>query len=124
MPKDQVKKAVQESFPTLFNLRGLNLLPLPAELNFPAGMHPVMVTVGSANDVRQDGLQLATGLMLATTMVPYIGIGDSQTPLNIPLISYIAGIDTITQSYVQGLIPSVVGKYNTQGLLVFPNRSF
>ena len=111
VPKEDVKKAVQESFPTLFNLKGLNLLPLPADLNFPAGMHPVMVTVGSANDVRQDGLQLATGLMLATTMIPYIGIGDSQTPLNIPLISYIAGIDTITQSYVQGLIPSVVGQY-------------
>lgn len=86
-------------------------------------MHPVMVTVGSANDVRQDGLQLATGLMLATTMIPYIGIGSSQTPLNIPLVSYIAGIDTITQSYVQGLIPSVVGKYITQEFPIFLNSS-
>lgn len=88
------------------------MLPLPAELNFPANMHPVMVTVGSANDVRQDGFQLATGLMLATTMIPYVGIGNSQTPLNIPLISYIAGIDTVTQSYVEGLVPSLVGKHN------------
>jgi len=108
VPQADVKKALQQSFPSLFNLRGLNLLPVPAELNMPAGMHPVVVVAGMNNDIRQGGLQLATGLMTASSQIPYIGIGDSQTPLNAPLVSYLAGVDDLTQGYVAGLVPSLV----------------
>lgn len=110
VPKDAVKKALEESFSSLVNLQGLNLLPLPAELNFPAGMHPVIVNAGANTDIRQGGLQLATGLMTASSMIPYVGIGNSQTPLNAPLVSLLAGVDPVTQGYVFGLIPSLVGK--------------
>lgn len=85
-------------------------MPVPAELNMPAGMHPVVVVGGMNNDIRQGGLQLATGLMTASSQIPYIGIGDSQTPLNAPLVSYLAGVDDLTQGYVAGLVPSLVGK--------------
>ncbi|OAG26200.1 hypothetical protein CC77DRAFT_30090 [Alternaria alternata] len=108
VPKDAVKKALKESFSSLVNLQGLNLLPLPAELNFPAGMHPVIVNAGANTDIRQGGLQLATGLMTASSMIPYVGIGNSQTPLNAPLVSLLAGVDPVTQGYVFGLIPSLV----------------
>jgi hypothetical protein len=47
VPKDAVRKALKESFPNIVNLKGLNLLSLPAELNFPADMHPVIVSAGS-----------------------------------------------------------------------------
>ena len=110
VPKDAVKKALKESFPSLVNLQGLNLLPLPAGLNFPDGMHPVIVNAGANTDIRQGGLQLATGLMTASSMIPYIGIGSSKTPLNAPLVSYLAGVDEVTQGFVFGLVPSLVGK--------------
>ena len=103
-------KALKESSAALVTLKGLNLLPLPADLNFPAGMHPVIVNAGMDNDIRQGGLQLATGLMTAGSMIPYVGIGSSDTPLNVPLVSYLAGVDDATKGYVFGLIPSVVGK--------------
>ena len=110
MPKDAVKEALEESFSGLVNPQRLNLLPLPAGLNFPAGMHPVIVNAGASTDIRQGGLQLATGLMTASSMIPYVGIGNSQTPLNAPLMSLLAGVDPVTQGYVAGLIPSLVGK--------------
>jgi len=103
-------KAVQESLPRLVTLQGLKLLPLPTDLKFPADMHPVIVSAGLDGDIRQGGLQLATGLMMAGSMIPYVGIGTSDTPLNVPLVSYLAGVDEVTQGYVFGLIPSLVGK--------------
>lgn len=109
VPKEEVKKALQQAFPALFNLGGLNLLPVPASLNFPAGMHPVVASAGMTNDIRQDNFQIATGLMFAGSLIPYVGIGSSQTPLSVPLVNYIAGVDEVTQAYVAGIIPSVVG---------------
>ena len=109
VPKDAVRKALKESFPNIVNLKGLNLLSLPAELNFPADMHPVIVSAGANTDIRQAGLQLATGLMTASSMIPYIGVGSSKTPLNAPLVSYLAGVDEVTQGFVFGLVPSLVG---------------
>jgi hypothetical protein len=122
VPKEDVKKALQQAFPALFNLRGLNLLPLPAELNFPAGMHPVVGSAGMTNDIRQDGFQIATGLMFAGSMIPYVGIGTSQTPLGVPLVSYIGGVDDVTQGYVAGLIPALVGKQNILRVHTVPSR--
>jgi hypothetical protein len=110
VPKDAVRKALKESFPNLVNLKGLNLLSLPAELNFPTDMHPVIVSAGANTDIRQAGLQLATGLMTASSMIPYIGVGSSETPLNAPLVSYLAGVDEVTQGFVFGLVPSIVGE--------------
>ncbi|KAI4637573.1 hypothetical protein J4E83_000390 [Alternaria metachromatica] len=108
VPKDAVMKALKESFSSLVNLGGLNLLSLPEELKFPEGMHPVIVNAGANTDIRQGGLQLATGLMVGSSMIPYVGVGSSKTPLNAPLVSYLAGVDEVTQGYVAGLVPSLV----------------
>ncbi|KAA8617815.1 hypothetical protein PtrSN002B_007489 [Pyrenophora tritici-repentis] len=108
VPKEDIMKALRESIPNLVTLQGLNLLPIPEELDFPVGMHPVLVSAGMNGDIRQGGFQLATGLMVATSMIPYVGIGSSNTPFNAPLVSYLAGVDEVTQGYVFGLIPSVV----------------
>ncbi|KAL6150389.1 hypothetical protein ACJQWK_00316 [Exserohilum turcicum] len=110
VPKADVKKALQQSYPSLFNLGRLKLLPVPAELNLGPDMHPVVVSAGRNDDIRQGGLQLATALMVASSMIPYVGVGDSQTPLNAPLVLYVAGVDSVTQSYVYSIIPSIVGK--------------
>jgi hypothetical protein len=110
VPKTAVIKALKESFPSLFNLQGLNLLAMPAELNIPDTMHGVIVNAGANEDIRQGGFQLATQVMTASSMIPYVGIGNSMTPLNAPLVSHIAGVDDVTKGYVFGLIPSIVGK--------------
>jgi hypothetical protein len=71
-------------------------------------MHPVVAVAGSNNDVRQGEAQLATGLMTASTMIPYVAIGASSTPLIAPLVSYLAGLDEKSRGFVAGLLPSVV----------------
>ncbi|KAF1942877.1 hypothetical protein EJ02DRAFT_453976 [Clathrospora elynae] len=69
----------------------------------------VVVAVGGMNnDIRQSDLQIATGLMTASTMIPFVSFGASQTPLTAPLISYLAGVDPVTMGYVAGLIPTPV----------------
>jgi hypothetical protein len=108
--KDYVEKALRETPAALALGARLKLMDTPTVMDIPTGYHPVIVSAGSLNDVRQGGLQLATRMMTASSMIPYVGIGDSKTPFTAPVISYIAGVDKDTNGYVAGLIPAFVGK--------------
>jgi hypothetical protein len=117
VPKEAVEKTLMETINDLVLRPKLNLLNTPTEMNVPAGHHPVIVSAGTINDVRQGGFQLVTQMMTASSMIPYVGIGDSETPYTAPIISYIAGVDEKTQGYVSGIVPSIVGK---QSLTLIP----
>jgi hypothetical protein len=108
--KDYVEKALRETIAAIALGARLQLQDTPTELNIPTGYHPVIVSAGSLNDVRQGGLQLATSMMSASSLIPYAGIDKSKTPFTVPVISYIAGVDQQTNGYVAGLIPAAVGK--------------
>jgi hypothetical protein len=109
-PKEAVEKTLKETIPDLLLRQRLKLLDTPTGMNVPAGLHPVIISAGSIDDVRQGNFQLATKMMTASSMIPYVGIDQSETPYIAPIISYIAGVDATTQGYVSGLIPSIVGK--------------
>jgi hypothetical protein len=111
--KDYVEKALRETIAASALGPKLQLQDTPTELNIPTGYHPVIVSAGSLNDVRQGGLQLATSMMSANSLIPHVSINNSKTPFTVPIINYIAGVDQETNGYVAGLIPAVVGKQSS-----------
>lgn len=93
VPKKAVQKAVKQSFP----LQTLSLLELPEHddtlfpKGFPSGMHPVLVNIGLAADIRMSALQLASGLKQASVYATYVSQNGRPTPLAAALNIYIAG---------------------------------
>ena len=106
VPKNAVIQAIKEAFPLYYST--LRLLTPPSELEIPSGMHPVLVSNGFTDDIRQTVLQLKSPLLVSAVTVPYVGKGSSPTPLNAPIASYLVGTDEETNKYLYALAPNVV----------------
>lgn len=87
-------------------------MPLPTSdktlfLNgFPAGKHPVLVTVAIQNDIRMSALQIPTPLLAGSILVPYVDrLGNGATGFQFSVKQFIGGYDG---DDVSGYVP---GKY-------------
>jgi hypothetical protein len=106
VPKNAVLQAIKEAFPLYYST--LRLLTPPTELAIPSGMHPVLVSNGFDDDIRQTVLQLKSPLLGSAVTVPYVGKGSSSTPLSAPIVSYLLGTDEETNKYLYALAPNLV----------------
>lgn len=93
VPKKAVQTAVKQAFP----LQRLSLLEVPVDDDslfpngFPAGMHPVVVNIGLAADIRMSALQLSSGLKQGSVYATYVSQNGKATPLAAALNIYVAG---------------------------------
>ena len=76
------------------------LVPLPTSdktlfpNGFPAGKHPVLVTIDQQNDIRMSALQIQSPLLAASINVPYVDrLGDGKTGFQYSIKGYIGGYD-------------------------------
>lgn len=71
---------------------------------FPAGKHPVVITVGLASDIRMNLLQLSQDLFQGSIIVPYVDrLNDGKTPFRFSVRNYIGGLN---DNDVNGVVPS------------------
>ena len=71
-------------------------------------MHPVLVSNGFLDDIRQTDLQLKSPLLGSAVTVPYVGKGSRSTPLSAPIVWYLVGTDEETKKYLYALAPNLV----------------
>ncbi|KAF2126180.1 hypothetical protein P153DRAFT_255629, partial [Dothidotthia symphoricarpi CBS 119687] len=107
VPKAAVQQALSESYPAvgLVPNNRLSLLDVP---NFPAGMHPVLVTSGYSSDIRQSILQIDGPLLVSDTQIPFVGKGTSKKPLLAPLNTYQAGTSDQANKDLAAVVPAAV----------------
>lgn len=93
------------------------LVPLPTSdtslfpNGFPAGTHPVLVTISQENDIRMTALQIPTPLLTGSIVVPYVDrLGDGKTAFQFSVKQYIGGYDgDDVSAYVPALVGSLGG---------------
>ncbi|KAK4619360.1 hypothetical protein CLAFUW4_10835 [Fulvia fulva] len=105
VPKAAVQSAVKAAFP----LQALTLLDVPSDPTlfpngFPAGQHPVMVSIGLTDDIRMSVLQIDGPLLNSNIYATYVSQNGNPAPLAAGLNSYIAGPDGPLPN---GLVPAV-----------------
>lgn len=74
---------------------------------FPAGKHPVLVTMTIENDIRMSALQIPTPLLAGSILVPYVDrLGNGATGFQFSVKQFIGGYDG---DDVSGYVPALVG---------------
>ncbi|ERF74214.1 hypothetical protein EPUS_03404 [Endocarpon pusillum Z07020] len=87
-----------------------SLFPKP----FPANTHPVLVTAGFLNDIRQFSLQIQS-LLSASIVIPFTDrLKDGKTPFSYPVRNFIGGVNGRD---VNAVVPTLVG--TAQGTNIF-----
>jgi hypothetical protein len=112
VPKDDVQQAVDETT-SLTNVLGvltgkLRLLPVPKEYNITEGYHPILVSSGYMDDIRQDVLALNKPLLGSSLVVPWVGRPGSETPFSRPIVAYLAGEGNGGEALLYAAVPALV----------------
>jgi hypothetical protein len=107
VPKTAVQKAINEAYSGL-SLQKPTLLDLPSSYKFTSDTHLVLVSCGLNNDIKQTFLRIDGPLRQCSVLVPWTSTGNSKTPFNAPLVTYIAGTSASYNKYLAGVIPGGV----------------
>jgi hypothetical protein len=105
--KAAVQKAINEAYYGLLS-RKPTLLNISSSYNFPKDTHPVAVSCGLNNDIKQTFLRIDGPLRQCSILVPWTSTGNSQSPFNAPLVTYISGTSASYNTYLAGVIPGGV----------------